>query len=251
MKNEFLTLICLLFLNFCFGQKEIYYPEYKDDIKNGTYEINSFSKEFLKEKLAIIKPNIETLNPKEYPNFLNPYNKEIVLFENHDLTKLKPIGKLTELTQVCVDSIIYKYKFKDLTNCVWNRISINDKYYYTDTDIHDFSISKELNKLNQKLKIIGQKDGYDGAYHLGYPEYFFMIFTDIENKVIYKTKVLEFYLNDEFAMEEDILKLEWNEKDDSYEITLIGADEKINISWNGKKTEIKKLQLTMAIINAG
>jgi hypothetical protein len=145
------------------------------------------------------------------------------------------------LTQVCVDSVIYKYKFKDLTNCVWNRILINDKFYYTDADIHDFSISKDLNKLNQKLKIIGQEDGYDGAYHLGYPEYFFMIFTDIKNNVIYKTKVLDFYLNDEFAMQEDILKLEWNEKNNSYEITLIGADEKINISWNGKETEVKKL----------
>ena len=28
-----------------------------------------------------------------------------------------------------------------------------------------------------------------------------------KNKVIYKTKVLDFYLNDEFAMEEDILNL--------------------------------------------
>ena len=229
-------------MTFGYAQKEIYYPEYNyDDLKDGTNEIKSFSKELFKEKLPIIKPNIETLNPKEYPNFLNPYNKKIVLFKNHDLTELKPIGKLTELTQVRVDSIIYKYKFKDLTNCVWNRILIDDKYYYTDADIHDFSISKDLNKLNQKLKIIGQKDGYDGAYHLGYPEYFFMIFTDNENKVIYKTKVLEFYLNDEFAMEEEILNLKWNEKNNSYEITLIGTEQKIKVSWNGKTSEIKKL----------
>jgi hypothetical protein len=242
MKNRILTLIFSLFLTFSYAQKEVYYPEYNNDnLKDGTYDIKSFSKEFLKEKLPIIKPNIEILNSKEYLNFLNPYNKEIVLFENHNLTELKPIGKLTELTQVCIDSIIYKYKFKDLTNCVWNRILINDKYYYTDADIHDFSISKGLNKLNQKLKIIGQKDGYDGAYHLGYPEYFFMVFTDNENKVIYKTKVLEFYLNDEFAMEEDILNLKWNEKNSSYEITLIGAEQKIKVSWNGKTSEIKKL----------
>lgn len=241
MKNSILTLIFLFFLTFSFAQKKVYLPEYRSILKEGTYKMKSFSKEFLKEKLPIVKPNIEILNSKEYPNFLNPYNKEIVLFENHNLTELKPIGKLVELTQVCVDSVIHKYKYKDLTNCVWTRISINNKYYYTDADIHDFSISKDLNKLNQKLKIIGQKDGYDGAYHLGYPEIFFMIFTDSENKVIYRTKVLDFYLNDEFAMEEDILNLKWNEKNRYYEITLIGTEQKIEISWNGKTSEIKKL----------
>jgi len=242
MNNRILILIFSLFLTFGYAQKKVYYSEYSyDNLKAGTYDIKSFSKEFLKGKLPIIKPNIEILNSKEYPNFLNPYNKEIVLFENHSLTELKPIGKLTELTQVCIDSIIYKYKFKDLTNCVWNKILINDKYYYTDADIHDFSIFKSLNKLNQRLKIIGQNNGYDGAYHMGYPEYFFMIFTDNENKVIYKTKVLEFSLNDEFAMEDDILNLKWNEKNSSYEIILIGAEQKIKVSWNGKTAEIKKL----------
>ena len=71
--------------------------------------------------------------------------------------------------------------------------------------------------LNQKVEIIGQYDGYDGAYHLAYPEYFFLIFTDNKNKVVYKTKVLEFYLNNEFAIDEDILKLNWNEKNKHYE----------------------------------
>ena len=159
----------------------------------------------------------------------------------HKLKNLKPVGILKSLTQVRIDSTFYKLKFKDLTNCVWNRININGKYYYTDVDIHDFSLSRELTNLNQKVEIIGQYDGYDGAYHLAYPEYFFLIFTDNKNKVIYKTKVLEFYLNDEFAMEEDILNLKWNEKNSSYEITLIGAEQKIKVSWNGKTSKIKKL----------
>ena len=59
--------------------------------------------------------------------------------------------------------------------------------------------------------------------------------------MIYKTKILDFYLNDEFAMEEDILSLKWNEKNSSYEITLIGAEQKIKVNWNGKTAEIKKL----------
>jgi len=239
MKNSILTLICSLFLTFTFAQKKVYLPEYKGYLKNGTYEIKSFSKKFLKEKLPIIKPNIETLNSEQYLHFLNPSDKEIVLFENHNLIELKPIGKLIELTQVYVDSVIHKYKYKDLTNCVWNRISINDNYYYTDADIHDFTITKGLNKLNQKLNVIGQYAGYDGAYHLGYPEHFFLIFTDHQNKVIYKTKILDFYLNDEFAMEEDILNLKWNETNSSYTITLIGADEKVSLRWNGKETLIK------------
>lgn len=240
MKNIFSVFIFLIFGTSVSSQEKVYYPEYRNGIpKDGTYKIKSFSEEFSNESLPVIEASIKELDPRKYPNFLNPHNKEIILFENHDVSHLKPIGKLTELTQVRVDSTIHKYKFKDLTNCVWNRILINDKYYYTDADIHDFSISKELNKFNQKLRIIAQFDGYDGAYHLGYPEYFFMIFTDNENKLISKTKVLEFYLNDEFAMEEDILKLEWNDKNLCYEITLIGAEEQIKIIWDGKKSVVE------------
>lgn len=225
-----------------YSGKSAYYKTYDyDNQQEETFESNSKSEKYLNENLPIIKPNIETLNSKKFPYFLNPQNRKIVLFENHKLENLKPAGILNSLTQVRIDSTFYKIKFKDLTNCVWNRININGKYYYTDVDIHDFSLSRELTNLNQKVEIIGQYDGYDGAYHLGYPEYFFLIFTDNKKKVIYKTKVLEFYLNDEFAMDEDILKLNWNKKNELYEITLIGHQEKIRINWNGKKAEIKKL----------
>ena len=225
-----------------YSGKQAYYKTYDyDNQQEGTFESNSLSEKYLNRDLPIIEPNIETLNPKDFPYFLNPQNRKIVLFENHKLNDLKPAGILNGLTQVRIDSTFYKLKFKDYTNCVWNRININGKYYYTDVDIHDFSLSKELVNLNQKVEIIGQYDGYDGAYHLGYPEYFFLIFTDNKNKVIYKTKVLEFYLNDEFAMDEDILKINWNENIKSYEIILIGHQEKMRINWNGKKAEIKKL----------
>lgn len=225
-----------------YSGKEAYYKTYDyDNQQEGTFESNRGSEKYLNKNLPIIQPNIEILNAKEFPYFLNPQNREIVLFENHKLNDLKPAGILKNLTQVRIDSTFYKLKFKDLTNCVWNRININGKYYYTDIDIHDFSMSRELVNLNQKVEIVGQYDGYDGAYHLGYPEYFFLIFTDNNNKVIHKTKVLEFYLNNEFAMDEDILKLNWNEKNNSYEITLIGHQEKIRIKWNGKTSEIKKL----------
>lgn len=225
-----------------YSGKEAYYKTYDyDNQQEGTFESNSVSEKYLNRDLPIIEANIEILNPKDFPYFLNPQNRKIVLFENHKLNDLKPVGILSSLTQVRIDSTFYKLKFKDYTNCVWNRINLNGKYYYTDVDIHDFSLSKELVNLNQKVKIIGQYDGYDGAYHLGYPEYFFLIFTDNKNKIIYKTKVLEFYLNDEFAMDEDILKLNWSEKNEHYEITIIGHQEKIRINWNGKKAEIKKL----------
>ena len=225
-----------------YSGNDAYYKTYDyDDQQNGTYETKSFSKEYLNEKLPIIKPIQKVFEPKKYPNFLNPNNKEIVLFKNHDLKNLKPIGILNNLAQVYIDSTFYKYKYKDLTNCVWNRIIINGEPFYTDADIHDYSLTKELNKLNQNLIIVGQDTGYDGAYHLGYPEYFFMIFTDNKNEVIYKTEILDFYLGDEFAMEEDILNIAWNDKNKFYEITLIGNKDKIRVNWNGKTSEIKKL----------
>lgn len=225
-----------------YSDKEAYYKTYSyDNQQDGTFESNSLSKKFLNKKLSIIQPNIKSLNQKEYPYFLNPQNREIVVFENHNLNNLKPIGVLNSLTQVRIDSTFYKYKYKDLTNCVWNRIIINGKPYYIDSDIHDYTLTKELSELNQNLIIVGQDTGYDGAYHLGYPEYFFMIFTDNKNEVIYRTEILDFYSGDEFAMEEDILNIVWNDNNKSYEITLTGHKDKIRVSWNGKTAEIKKL----------
>ena len=241
--NKYIVAIIFAFsITGAFSQKQLYYPEFRfDKLKEGTYKIKSHSKEFQNEKLPVILSELDTLMPEKYPYFLNPNNEELVLFENHDLNNLKPVARLNSLAQVNVDSIIYKYKFKDLTNCVWNRLIINDKFYYTDADIHDFGFSKVLTKLNQKMEVVGQFDGYDGTYHIGYPEFLFIIFTDNNNKIISRTNVLDFQLNDEFAMEEDILELEWNQKIKSYEITLIGADDKIRVSWDGKKSEIKKL----------
>jgi len=242
MKNSFLRLLFLLIITFGYAQKEVYYPEYNhDNLKDGTYEIKSFSQEFLKENLPVINPEIDAINLAVYPYFLNPYRKEIVLFNNHDLKKLNPIGILNDLALVSIDSTFYKYKYKDFTNCVWNRIIINGKYFYTDADIHDYSLTKELTNFNQKVIIVGQDTGYDGGYHLGYPEYFFMIFTNNENKIIFRTDVLDFNSGDEFAIEEDILYFTWIDKDELYEITLIGINDEIKVYWDGQKAEIKKL----------
>lgn len=225
-----------------YSKKNAYYKTYSyDNQQEGTFKSNSTSEKYLNKNLPTIQPNIKTLNSYEYPNFLNPQNRQIVLFKNHKLNDLKPVGILNSLTQVRIDSTFYKFKFRDLTNCVWNRVNINGEYYYTDIDIHDFSLSRELVNLNQNVEIVGQYDGYDGAYHLAYPEFFFLIFTDDKNNVIHKTKILEFNLNDEFAMDEDILELYWNKINKCYEIILIGYQEKVKINWNGKELDIKKL----------
>jgi hypothetical protein len=219
-----------------------YYKTYDiSNQQNGTHKSKSFSKDYFNEKLPIVKPLQTILDSKDYPYFLNPKGKEIILFKNHDLANLKPVGILKNLVQVRVDSTFYKYTYKDLTNCVWHRIIINDEPFYTDVDIHDYSISKELIKLNQNLIIVGQYTGFEGAYHLSHPEFFFFIFTNLENKIIHRTEILDFYLNDEFAMEEDILNLNWNEKYNFYEITLIGHKDKIRVIWDGKTSTIEKL----------
>jgi len=225
-----------------YSGKEAFYKTYDfENQQEGTFKSRSDSKKYLNDDLYVIKPNITTLKKDKFPHFLNPQDKALVLFKNHDLKNLKPAGILNSLTQVKIDSTFYKLKFKDYTNCVWNRIKIDGKYYYTDIDIHDFSVSKKLTKLNQKVEIIGQYDGYDGAYHLGYPEHFFMIFTDNENKIIAKTLILDFYLNNEFAMDEEIVDIKWNQGDKSYSIALIGHEEKIRVRWNGKKYDTQKL----------
>lgn len=228
--------------NIYYSGTSAFYKTYNyNTLKDGTNVVQGYSKEFLKIDLPLIKNTSDYINLKKYPYFFNPYEKEIVLFANHDLNKLKPVAKLKSLVQTKIDSTFYKIRYKDYTSSVWNRIIIDGKPYYTDIDIHDFKKEKRLEKLNQKVIIVGQYDGYDGAYHIGYPEYFFMIFTNDENKIINKTKVLDFRLNEEFALEEDILEISWNSSKESYAITLVGANEKIEVSWNGKTTEIKKL----------
>ena len=224
-----------------YSDKNAYYKTYSDDnLQDGTFESNSTSKKYLNQNLPMIQPDIKTLKQKEYPYFLNPKNRDIVLFENHNLNNLKPVGILDSLTQIRIDSTFYKHKYKDLTNCVWNRIIIKGKPYYIDYDIHDYTLTKQLTELNQNLIIVGQDTGYDGAYHLGYPEHFFMIFTDSQNKVIYSTYILDFYSGYEFALEDDILNIAWNNKSKSYEITIIGLEDKIRVNWNGKIADIKK-----------
>jgi len=247
MKFKKIITLTILFANWIlsFGQVEVWNPKFNFDcLQDGIYQLKGIDKKYTNLDLPIISPDIKKLDSKKYTDFLNPQKREIVLFANHDIKLLKPIAKLNDLTQVRVDTTFYKYKHKKdniYTNCVWNRIVINDKAYYTDVDIHDFQIDKKLKKINQNLSVIGQYDGYDGAYHLGYPEYLFLIFTNDDREVIHKTNILNFYLNDEFAMEEDILKIDWIEPTKTYSIKLIGADEKLQVNWDGKNVEIKKL----------
>lgn len=242
MQKINLYLAVLFCLQQGIAQKSVYYPEYNNGkLQEGSYELKSTSKKYQEKKLPIINSKLDTIKPIAFPKFIYPNNKEIVLFEGHNMNDLKPVGKLITLTQVILDSIIHKYKYTDFTNCVWNRIIINNKAYYTDIDIHDFSFSEELKELNQNMIVVGQFDGYDGAYHLGYPEKFFLLFTNNKNVVISTTEILDFYLNDEFAMEDDILNMQWDKNKSTYQITLIGHDEKIRINWNGTFYLIKKL----------
>ena len=112
-------------------------------------------------------------------------------------------------------------------------------FYYTDYDIHDSPEIEVIKELNQKVLIVGQNTGYDYAYHLGYPEYFFLLFLNENNEVIFESEILDIRIGDEFAMKEDFLETSWNEKTKNFEITLFNQFEterkELEILWNGKE----------------
>jgi hypothetical protein len=233
-----------------YADKSAYYKTYShENFKKGTYNQKSSLKKYLDLSLPIVENNSNSIEIGNDLNFIKINNTPVVLFDSHNIEKLKPIGKIKNTSQVKIDSTFFKEKYRDFSKPwsisfnVWNRIIINGKPYYTDYDIHDSPIIEVIKELNQKVLIIGQNTGHDSAYHLGYPEYYFLLFLNENNEVIFESKILDITIGDEFAMKEDFLETNWNEKTNNFEITLFNQYEaerkELKINWNGK--EIKKL----------
>jgi hypothetical protein len=236
-----------------YSGNDAYYKTYShENFKNGIYYQNSTSKKYLDLSLPIVDNNSKSLEIGNKINFIKTNNTPVVLFDSHNIEKMKPIGKIENTTQVKIDSTFFKEKYRDFSKPwsisfnVWNRIIINGKPYYTDYDIHDSTIIEGIKELNQTVLIIGQNTGYDSAYHLGYPDYYFLMFLNDNNEMISESEILNISIGNEFGMKEDFLKTNWNEKTKKFEITLFnqsickpGDKKEMNIHWNGEVVEIK------------
>lgn len=250
MKIIFALLIISLTFN-SFSQNDVFFNDYRSytNIKVGVYVVKSTLQEYINLELPFIENNSKEIDLNSSSQFIKIAETPVILFDNHDVDKRKPIGKIINTTQVKIDSTFFNQIYRDFSKPfsisfnVWNRIIINEKAYYTDYDIHDSSLSETIEELNQKVLIIGQNTGYDYAYHLGYPEYYFLLFLNENNEVIYESQILDIVFGDEFAMKEDFLITKWNDKTRNFEITLFNQHvlekKEINVYWNGNKMKIE------------
>jgi len=252
MLRIILVINLVLFSTCIFSQNAEFFNDYRsyENIISGVYTQKSTSEEFISLDLPEVGNQIKIIETNEGVDFIKVNKTSIVLFDSHNIETNKPIGKISRTIPVTVDSVFYKEIYRDYSKPwsisfnVWNRIIIDNKPYYTDCDIHDYSILEPIDELQQKVLIIGQCTGYDYAYHLGYPEYFFLIIMNENNEVLYESKILDITIGDEFAMKEDFLKTNWNNETKTFELTFsnqLEIEEKrsIKVFWNGKKMRIK------------
>jgi hypothetical protein len=236
-----------------YSDNSAYYKTYShENFKKGTYSQKSTLKKYLDLSLPIVENNSKSLEITNDLNFIKTNKTPVVLFDSHNIEKMKPIGKIKNTTQVKIDSTFFKEKYGDFSKPwsisfnVWNRIIINGKPYYTDYDIHDSPNIEVIKELNQKVLIIGQNTGYDSAYHLGYPEYYFLIFLNDNSERIFESEILDISIGSEFAIKDDFLNTNWNDKTKKFEITIDNLayckpenKKEIEIHWNGEVIEIK------------
>ncbi|PKG43701.1 hypothetical protein [Psychroflexus sp. MES1-P1E] len=248
--KKILVLLIILFSLENYGQNYAFYNDYRShkNIIEGTYSQKSTLKTYLDLKLPIID-NSKPIEINIGFDFIKISESSVVLFDSHNVEIMKPIGKIERTTQVKIDSTFFKEIYRDYSKPwsisfnVWNKITINGKSYYTDYDIHDSQDIEDIKQLNQKVLIIGQNTGYDYSYHMGYPEYYFLLFLNKSNEVIFESEILDIRIGDEFAMKGDFLKTNWSEKTENFEITFfkqLEAERKeLEIHWNGKEIKME------------
>lgn len=253
--KKVLIFLCISLSLISLGQEHAFFNDYRsyEHIKSGTYIKKSTLKEYLNLNLPILNNNtkdIDLKNPIENAHyFIKIVQEPVVLFDSHDPKTMQPIAIVKETMHVEVDSVLYKEVYRDFTQPwsvsfnVWNRIIVDGKAYYTDYDLHDSTIIVPIEALYQNVLIVGQNTGYDYAYHLGYAEYYFLIFLNNQNEVIFESDLLDITFGDEFGMPEDFFNTSWNDKTRCFEITFFNQfvkDKKtIELYWNGKDLKFK------------
>lgn len=250
-----ITALILLSLSLaCYSQDskttaEIYSTEYNHSLHSGSYKVQSLMG--AKWKGRKIDPMLN------YPGTENTQyvvikDSPILLFKNSNPKANNDVaGKLWKSSFVELISIEYRKRYKSKTKNgaisheVWKKVKINGEVFYTDYKLHDRIIARgDFGSKNQILLLIAQNDGYDGAYDLGYPEYFHFIAVDNTKGIIYDSGTIKDYsCNCEFGFEPNVEPIKIRNEIQAYiEIPGTIYDKKrrtfrgsnISFVWNGK-----------------
>jgi len=212
--------------------------------KSGVYITKSLNSQVNQKEYNHIEPQKQFKDSKNIA-FLHIQNKKIALFEKMPKNGIqKKLGYLKETSIIEIDTIFYNRIYNDqtkewsLTFDVWYGFRINGECYYADFKTHDFiSYKSELKQFDQKFILVSQNTGYDEYYDNGYPEYFFVMILNTDNKIVYTSELLDFNYGDEFWESEFNVKTSYMDNG-NFKFTIIGIDEKYTGIWNGK--ELKK-----------
>ena len=221
--------------------RKIYKKDY-DKIKVGVYQIKSLSDY---KNIKVIERQIKYNKPKT-SGLIYVDKKPVYLFDKvNDRGKSKPIGVLTQTSFIDIDTIYYNEIYKRPTKeyfvsfNIWYAIKINGKTYYIDSQTHHIAYQKDLKSFNQKFLLLCQSTGYDFNRDTGYPEYFFAIFLDSKNEMLFDSKEFDFVYGDEFWAE-DYGSIKVTESKEIFTFTLLGFKNKIVAKWDGRTLTQKK-----------
>lgn len=244
MRNKILMFYLIFTSSIVFGQTNVI-KQYKDNTTN-TYNPKSL---LTYKNISVVKRQFK-LNVKKTKHAIYVDKDEVYLFDNiveYNKKKSIPVGKLTQTTLIDLDSIIYYNVYDKKTkewsfSYIWYLIQINGKKYYTDCRIHNIYHEKNIKSLNQKFILFGQPTGYDNNIDVGYPEYFFAIFLNSNNEIIYDSKQFDFLFSEEF-WDSDLTygSIKTSESKNIFNFILFGYKNKINVNWNGKTLNCKKI----------
>lgn len=250
--------------------EQIYKYGYQQSIQKGTYLMKSLDSGFIENTKSKIEGSI--IKDSAFLNSLScmylAIEEPIALFSKMgNVTQKDVAGILETSTLVDVDSIFYNTIYIDseeapmtidkwydlveknedhyfehpLVYDVWYAININGKKYYTDYKLHDL-IEKNvyIPSKDQILLICSQSTGYDGMYDVGYPDYYYIVILDKNNKgwsQIYRSE--QFDLNNGGADEYGLSEIDPKnilEKGDNIEIDFYDY---FTLVWTGKSITIK------------
>lgn len=222
-------------------------------IENGFYTPASTNAKVLADTKLEIAPQTFMQKPDPNLSLLYPQPGGILLFKSMKKTDAAHIvGKLVSPSLAIVDTIFHNQVYSQkvggqdsFTFDLWYSVVIDGKRYYTDFRPHNLEAFRYPLVFHKQLFMLAcQETGYDMYADKGYPEHFHIAVFDMQNGGIethFISEELPFHYGNEFLDESDnVIKSQYNEKDQTFHIEIEGLNETYKGVWDGKELKLLK-----------